>query len=685
MNVKDMVQEINAALDYNPELKQYTDSIVRCINRHYLQVSSQYQWLFMQEKKPLVLRADIESKNYDGTAATISFATNSCVGRLSNAIGSSVLHLPPDVVGQTLIITQSMSDATNTNFDHKREYRIVRYINPRCIIVDRPPSSDLAFDHDTSSSFQTVTTTGFTSWKIEYRKYPMPKNAVEILGVMDRGLEFSECLVYTKFASSLSASDWHDFEWYKHLNGATTQSETRLQTTTAPNDGRFVFLDARKEENIYLDRTDKGDSFVSVEEIYDNIDPPPAPTMISFDTITMDGETAGDIRLASLPDGTDIEEGSDLGFSMIELVRKELEAKLMVPEGFFENSDSRSASSFLTNTKGSLLLPGFTYEYCCTYEEFGIESPPSPVSSLTISLESQEVDTSPGNRSILLNCGSTLALRNEFSGFASKREFSSDFTGEGAELLKEKNLRSYRDTGRRIKIYRRVFEEKREPGLNDLKINKAVAKYNSMVHASFWRTTIGKWKHIATLSDATKFNDLGHDLLMSTQYMGVGHFAFREDDTDMPDIPLAYDGHSDTAAVGSDTFANYPIDRIGDPERVETLDETGPRQYLRFWKTPDSDYKVEVRYHRRPRRLQADQDTPEWPPQYHHYLVYAALKDICMQHGMTNHSTMYERRAEEILQRMKNKYLSRTDRIHIRRGFDRSMREREVFGVPSKS
>ena len=66
MNVKDMVQEINAALDYNPELKQYTDSIVRCINRHYLQVSSQYQWLFMQEKKPVVLRSDIESKNYDG-------------------------------------------------------------------------------------------------------------------------------------------------------------------------------------------------------------------------------------------------------------------------------------------------------------------------------------------------------------------------------------------------------------------------------------------------------------------------------------------------------------------------------------------------------------------------------------------------------------------------------------------
>ena len=161
------------------------------------------------------------------------------------------------------------------------------------------------------------------------------------------------------------------------------------------------------------------------------------------------------------------------------------------------------------------------------YEEFGIESPPSPVSSHTISIESQELDSLPGNRSILLNCGSTLALRNEFSGFAFHREFTSDFLGEGSDLLKEKNQRSYRDTGRRIKIYRRVFEEKREPGLTDFTINKGMTKYNSMVHASFWRTTIGKWKHIATLSDATNFNDLGHDLLMSTQYMGVGHFSFR--------------------------------------------------------------------------------------------------------------------------------------------------------------
>jgi hypothetical protein len=56
-----------------------------------------------------------------------------------------------------------------------------------------------------------------------------------------------------------------------------------------------------------------------------------------------------------------------------------------------------------------------------------------------------------------------------------------------------------------------------------------------------------------------------------------------------------------------------------------------------------------------------------------------------MQHSMLNHSQLYEKRAAEMLERMKNKYLTRTDRMHVRRGFDRSMADGERFGIPSKS
>ena len=38
-----------------------------------------------------------------------------------------------------------------------------------------------------------------------------------------------------------------------------------------------------------------------------------------------------------------------------------------------------------------------------------------------------------------------------------------------------------------------------------------------------------------------------------------------------------------------------------------------------------------------------------------------------------------------LLEKMKNKYLSRSDRVFIRRGFDRAMADRERWGIPSKS
>ena len=79
VNLRDLRDEINSALDYNPNLKQYDDNLTRVINRHYLQVSSQYQWLFMQKRHLFVLRADIEGSNTetliaDGTHVVIALA-----------------------------------------------------------------------------------------------------------------------------------------------------------------------------------------------------------------------------------------------------------------------------------------------------------------------------------------------------------------------------------------------------------------------------------------------------------------------------------------------------------------------------------------------------------------------------------------------------------------------------------
>jgi hypothetical protein len=121
-----------------------------------------------------------------------------------------------------------------------------------------------------------------------------------------------------------------------------------------------------------------------------------------------------------------------------------------------------------------------------------------------------------------------------------------------------------------------------------------------------------------------------------------------------------------------------------DYDQVTNLFDAGPRQFVRLWWTAQSDLELEIRYAQRPRRLSADYDVPAWPVQYHHYLVYKPLEDICLQHGMTTQGQLYGRRAEELLKRMKQKYLSRSNRMFRRRGFDKDLMQVERYGIPTK-
>tara|TARA_R110000823_G_scaffold200781_2_gene331779 strand:+ start:151 stop:1611 length:1461 start_codon:yes stop_codon:yes gene_type:complete len=482
VNLRDLRDEINSGLDYNPDLKQYDDNLTRVINRHYLQVSSQYQWLFMHKRALLMLRADIAGSSTDTLTAD-----GSHVVTLPTTLGAGIKNLPADIVGHTLVI----NNAT---------FQITRQHDAREFVVDQqvPPGT-------------------YTSWTIEYISYPMPRDSVEVLGVMDRGITTTET--------------------------ASFGTDSTTVTLTAPNRGRFMFLDARKEENLYLDRVNTGDPFVSVEEMHANLPPP--------------------------------------DFAPILILREE---------------EAGRSTSVVRNA---------IYEYCYTFLYAGMESPPSPVASL-------DTTTDETDSIVILIKG--------------LMDTSAKLAPGGLS-----------NTGRVKKIYRRFARD----NISDVPTSRLVSG-------------MGPWRHIATVKESTtSFEDDAGELI-------------------------------DKTVVGETSYDGY-VDPSGELFRVDRLNEIGPRQYLRFWNTPNSDYFVEARYHRRPFRLVNDADAPEWPVQYHHYLVYAALKDICMQHGMTSNSQLYDGRAKELLERMKSKYLSRTDRIHIRRGFDRAMADRERFGVPSKT
>jgi hypothetical protein len=109
-----------------------------------------------------------------------------------------------------------------------------------------------------------------------------------------------------------------------------------------------------------------------------------------------------------------------------------------------------------------------------------------------------------------------------------------------------------------------------------------------------------------------------------------------------------------------------------------------PRQYVRAWYTAGDDRELRLRYLVKTRRLQADNDTPLWPETYHHLLVYRTMQDVCAQHGMDGQATMWERRGNDVLRRMRDKWLARQDRTIVRQGFDAAGGRDGHFGDPTK-
>ena len=434
MNLKELREEINSALDYNPALSAYKSQVDRVVNRHYMQCSGQYQWLFMQKKDEINVKATVSGST--NSTVTIAAANLRQVTNVGSASGVFISEME----GQTFVAP----DGT--------EATIVRVQSTTVLFLDR----------------EVTAATTNTSWSIRFDRYALPRDCVEVLGVMSRD----------------------------------------------DDRGRLMFINMRKEEEHFLDKDITGDPIVVIEDESNEIQRPPEQTI-----------------------------------------------KLTV-----KNSGSNA------------LEANVTYQYCYTIVSEGIESAPSLASEAT---------TTTADKAIQLQNIEDL-------------QWSSDGT-------------TFLESGKRKYIYRRD------------------------------KTNGTRWIRIAILDAAT------------VDYL---------DSTILP-----------SATSGTSTY---------DYDSVEGLFDAGPRQFVRMWWTASSDLTLEIRYAQRPQRLSADYDVPIWPVQYHHFLVYKSLEDICMQHGMTTQSQLYGRRAEELLRRMKQKYLSRANRMLRRRGFDRDLVQVERFGVPTK-
>jgi len=749
MNLKELIEEVNSALDYNPDLEAYKSQVSRVINRHYLQISSQYPWLFRQKTVPLTLRADIKG----------SADSRLMVGRKEHYGSSNILYFEgttdvspeifvnPEMLGNTLVIegNETITDwdsiahgsserefTVTAIFDHPSEDPPGHEVNsitgtrgglldtdfgdgaPQTssvgyegtsrsggmvgaefpdghrpgngcgIVIDRPlidPSTvtytvatseaDVAGNFNPDGSYnsdRTITKKYYEDWSIEFRKYYLPEDCIEVLGIVDRGLK-----------SSVHSQTTHK-----------GQTLTRTSTSTAPDRGRLIFIDSAKEEQLYLDRDSPGDPVIGIEGMPTYVTPPQdAPIVIGVEGGIYDGD-----RLAG--------GGNALGGAFLAYNR-------------FINKFMYVTPKPKLITKPGLLYEA-EYEYCYTFVEGGVESAPSPVTRLPAVTNNREkfryaVIHSESTQGNFLRNGQ---MRQMVLGKSHEALFGEDIpthiegafthwsesdregdavesdtpiTGDQVSLNKVTRF-----TGRLKRFYRRKVPP-----------TKAAVEqmYSGTLPSSV--TTYG----VTDASEGVNNPEI-LSAYMGHRHQGNGgwmHIGDQLDDAGAVDVGIKQQEFVSEREFGhfkrnwfhefqGPTFLGWPQSywmmkgywtyHDGELQKIRRLDETGPRQSIRIYRPPSRDMDIEIRYLSRPKRLVANGDTPEWPPQYHHLLVYMALADICLQHGMNNQATLYQRKSEDLLDRMKQKYLSRTNRKYVRQGFSRSIMSGERFGIPSK-
>jgi hypothetical protein len=628
MNLKDLTQEVNSALDYNPDLAAYKNQVARVINRHYLQISSQYPWLFRQKTSKLTLRADIAGSSTNLLRVGIDDRTYDSSNVLTFT-GTGDALPTREMMGNTLVIGESDSFTTTHRLStghgsSEREFTItgiwdalggtdglgydygggpgeswptddddndLKYMGNRYggsdsdewpdgyvptdnggIVVDRPiVSPSTVTQVATSSSEALVTVDPYTDWKIEFRQYYLPSDCIEVLGMMDRGLK----------------------------TPVSSQSSSTISTSikTAPDRGRIIFLDSSKEEHLFLDRDSSGDPVVAIEGMPVHSEAP---------------------MLAPLVD-------------------------------VFNEIDWKTKTGVTGHSPN--LYPEYTYEYCYTFLYAGVESPPSPVTRITMSNDADKY----GTRLIFQSIEGVFRRKNS-RGPTDADHFDSALEEDTTRAELDADI-THRMTGRVIRIYRR-------------NVNSSGDQKSRRYQGS------QRWLHIGDHFTDEPAWDIGRS-----------QSDWNSETETAKGYPHEY-GNGTSAIVGWPELFWMEQGRWtyhdGELSKVKVLDESGPRQTIRVYRPPSQDMDIEIRYLSRPRRLVADADTPEWPVQYHHLLVYMTLSDICLQHGISGQSQLYERKAEDLLDRMKQKYLARTNRKYVRGSFDKTLFAGERWGTPSK-
>lgn len=152
MNLQGIIQRLYDNLEFNPNLDEYRDSVVRRVVDVYDVTNSDHEWLFLQREADLNLFATLEGS----ATATITIATGAGNRRLVTGTGTGFNSTHE---GQTIIIGGV-------------EYTIGRFVAGQLLYLTEPYNGGAV--------------TNSSDWSAEFRRYALPEDCAELLGTVDR-------------------------------------------------------------------------------------------------------------------------------------------------------------------------------------------------------------------------------------------------------------------------------------------------------------------------------------------------------------------------------------------------------------------------------------------------------------------------------------------------------------------
>ena len=123
---------------------------------------------------------------------------------------------------------------------------------------------------------------------------------------------------------------------------------------------------------------------------------------------------------------------------------------------------------------------------------------------------------------------------------------------------------------------------------------------------------------------------------------------------------------ADTGAITFQNSANFIVKSEPLPEHE------GRYKRVRLYPRQDKDYEATLRYVYRPQRMLDDSDVPEFPADFHRYLVYRCCEELFIKHGNLPQSEMYRMKADDELMRMQQRCLTRAASNWIKNTFRQS-------------